>query len=83
MSVRPSRFLNEKSGFLGLSVWDMAVLGYLLVLSHAGLQPFGLDWLAFVICALVGYVLVSIRLRLRPRSIRDFLLFQLKSRGIQ
>lgn len=82
MSVRPSRFLNEKSGFLGLSVWDMAILGYLLVIAHGALQPLGFDWLAFVICAIAGYLLVSIRLRFRRRTIRDFLLFQLKSRGI-
>ena len=82
MSVRPSRFLNEKSGFMGLSVWDMAVLGYLLVLLQTFLGPLGFDWVSFSLTAFAGYLLVSIRLRRRRKTIRDFLLFQFHSRGV-
>lgn len=74
MMVRPSRFLNEKSGFWGLSVVDLAGLGYTLVFLHPFFAARNLDLLAFVVVAVLGYFLVSLRLRHRPKTIRDFLL---------
>lgn len=73
MMVRPSRFLNEKSGFLGLSVFDLAALGYALVFIHPFCAARGLDLLAFIVIGIFAYFLVSLRLRHRPKTIRDFL----------
>jgi hypothetical protein len=81
MKIKPSRFLNEKSGFLGLSVWDLAILGYLLVTLHSFFSSFGLDWAAFAIVSLAAYFLISLRLRFRKRTVRDFANYQLRSRG--
>lgn len=80
MMVRPSRFLNEKSGFLGLSVFDLAALGYALVFIHPFCAARGLDILAFVAIGILAYFLVSLRLRHRPKTIRDFLFLQLSKR---
>ena len=82
MIVHPSRHLNERAGFLGLSIWDLAVLAYFLVLSQSVLASFHVDWIAFLATLFVGYVLVSVRLKFRPKAIRDAAKFQLSSRGI-
>lgn len=79
MNVRPSRILNEKSGFLGLSIIDMAVLAYLLVAFHSLLLPYGFEITAFVVVGLIGYGLVAIRLRHRRKTIRDFIRWKISS----
>lgn len=83
MNVRPSRFLNEKSGFWGLSVVDLAGLGYTLVFLHPVFASRGLDLFAFVVVGALGYLLVSLRLRHRPKTIRDFLLSQMNRWRLQ
>ena len=82
MKVKPSRFLNEKSGFMGLTVWDLAVLGYLLISIHEPLSKLGLDWLAFLITGFAAYVLIALRLKYRRRTLRDFSKYLLRSRGL-
>lgn len=82
MKVQPSRILNEKSGFLGLSAFDMAIVGYVLVLLHSMLDPLGMTWLSFLGAAVFAYGLVAVRLRFRPRSIRDYFLHRIR-RGLQ
>lgn len=81
MKLQPSRILNEKSGFLGLSVFDLAVLSYLLVAIHSILFPFGLEVVAFLIVGLIGYGLVAVRLRHRKKTIRDFVRARFLKRG--
>ncbi len=67
---------------MGLSVWDLALLGYILVAIHPWLSRLALDWLAFLTVALMAYVLMGLRLRFRRHIIRDFVLYHLKIRGI-
>ena len=82
MTVTPSRSLNEKSGFLGLTPLDLACLGYLLVFSNGLFTSVGLDWVSFIITGMAAYVLISLRLKFRKKVIRDFLKYQFHSRGI-
>lgn len=77
MNIQPSRILNEKSGFMGLSIIDMAVLAYLLVALHSLLLPFGLEIGAFGLVGIVAYGLIAIRLRHRRKTIRDFIRWKL------
>lgn len=79
--VTPARFLNEKSGFWGLSVWDLAALGYLLVSSHSAFSHFDLEVLAFLFTGIIAFGLIGLRLKHRPKTVRDYLKFQLSSRG--
>jgi hypothetical protein len=83
MNIQPSRILNEKSGFLGLSIIDMAVLAYSLVALHSLLLPFGLEIVAFFFVGLIGYGLVAIRLRFRRKTIRDFIRWKCSSWRLQ
>lgn len=71
----PSRVLNEKPGFLGLSVFDFAVLGYFLILTHTVLTHFTLELLAFPLSGLVTVFLINVRLKNRPKVIRDYFFF--------
>lgn len=80
--ISPHRILNEKSGFLGLSIWDMAGLAYLLIGLHSILAEFNIEWVSFFIWAALAYIVVSIRLRCRRKTVRDFFLYQLTSRGL-
>lgn len=76
----PSRILNEKPAFLGLEVSDLAIVGYLLIITHSLLRPLGLELLSFPIVGIVTFFLVGIRLRNRPKIIRDFLISKMTDR---
>jgi len=80
MTKIPSRVLNEKMNFMSLSVIDVSVLGYVLIISHAILSPIGLQLLSFVLVGLVTTSLISIRIKHRPKIIRDFLTYKLTKR---
>lgn len=73
MKIRTVRLINERTGWYGLSVWDIAGIGYFLVIAHSILEPFGFGILAFVATGFLFVGLLSIRLRSRPKTIRDFL----------
>lgn len=73
MQIKTVRLLNERPGWLGLSFWDMGGVGYFLLLSHALLKHFGLELLAFVLTGIALILLLKIRLKNRPKTIRDFL----------
>lgn len=75
MTKIPSRVLNEKMNFLSLSVIDIATLGYVLIISNGVLSIFGLELFSFVILGITTSGLISIRLKFRPKSIRDYLSF--------
>lgn len=68
------RILNERGGFFGLSVVDLGVLAYVLIGANSVLGGWGLELLAFPVAGLVGAWLVSIRLRFRRKTIRDWAL---------
>lgn len=76
MKKVPSRILNEKPGFLGLTVIDFAVLGYFLILVHGVLGKTGFELLAFPLSGAFAIFLIGVRLKHRPRVIRDYFLFK-------
>lgn len=80
MNKIPSRILNEKPGFLGLTVIDFAVLGYFLILSHEALASISFELLAFPLTGLLTVFLVGVRLKYRPKVIRDYFLYKLTNR---
>lgn len=73
MRVKGARLLNERPGWLGLSVWDLGALGYVLIISHSLLRPLGLELLAFLTAGVAFLILLQIRLKSRPKTIRDSL----------
>lgn len=75
---KSSRYLNERSNWFGLSVFDLAGLGYLLILSFEFLSQWDLELFAFAVTGVKGLALIQIRLAGRPKCIRDFLQFQFK-----
>lgn len=82
MKVKGARLLNERPGWLGLSIWDLGALGYVLILTNACLRPFGLELLSFVTTGVAFLILLQIRLKSRPKTIRDFLKSKLGPRII-
>lgn len=75
MRFQPSRTLNEPSSLMGLSIWDVAGLGYVLVLTNQALVPFGLDVISFVITGITALFIMKIRLTGRKKLIRDYVQF--------
>lgn len=73
----PSRILNERTTFLGLSVFDLAGLGYTLIISHSILSNFKAELLSFVLVGLLLFLLIGIRSKYRAKTIRDYLTFKL------
>lgn len=87
ISRRPSRILNERAGVFGLSVLDLSALGYFLVFLHGLLKPVGLELLSFLVLAFLAFFLVGVRMKYRPKIIRDFLVarfvpFEMQMRGL-
>lgn len=82
MKVQPSRILNENSTMFGLSVIDLAVLGYALIILHSALAYVNLELAAFPVVGFFGVALVRIRISERDKIIRDWLSFHLLSQII-
>lgn len=80
MKVKSVRLLNERNGWFGLSVWDICGLGYFLLIAHTLLALVGLELLSFVLTGLAALVLLSIRLKARPKTIRDFIRSKITSK---
>ena len=80
--VNSARLLNERSGWMGLGVMDLIALGYLLIACNLTLKPWGLELLSFLIVGLVALFLIRVRLRNRPKTIRDYLRSKLTSKII-
>jgi hypothetical protein len=83
MKIKTSRLLNEQTGFLGLSPWDIGALGYFLIISHASLKPYGLELLSFLFSALGFLILIHIRTKYRRKTIRDVLRHYLTKNSIK
>jgi hypothetical protein len=71
--MKTSRILNEKSGFMGLGVFDLAGIGYFLIITHSILEKINLEILSFFITAVLSIFLIQIRLTKRSKYIRDVL----------
>ena len=71
--MKTSRILNEKSGFMGLGVLDLAGLGYFLILTHSIFEKMNLELLSFLFAGILTVILIQIRLTQRQKFIRDFL----------
>lgn len=80
MTKTPSRILNEQTTFLGLTVLDLAALGYALIITHSLLSNFNLELLSFVIIGFLLFLLIGIRSKYRAKTIRDYLSFKLTKR---
>ena len=80
MKATPSRFLNERIGFLGLSTLDIGLVGYFLIFTNLILRPTGLEILTFPFTAVFGVSLISIRLKNRPKVMRDFVSYRLQKK---
>ncbi|MBC7429993.1 MAG: hypothetical protein H7336_15370 [Bacteriovorax sp.] len=80
--MKTSRLLNEKSGFFGLSVLDLGLIGYFLILTHSVLSMIGLELLSFVFTSIVAVLLIHVRLTQRKHIIRDFLKFYFTKKQI-
>ena len=80
MTKMPSRILNEKMGLFGLSVLDLAGIGYILIFSNQALSKFKLELLSFVIAGFAFVSLFTIRLKFRAKFIRDFISYKLSKR---
>lgn len=77
MTKTPSRILNEPSGFMGLSSFDVAAIGYLLIMSYHLLILIGFELFSFLIAGLMFISLVGVRSKFRPKVIRDYFTFTL------
>lgn len=80
MMKTPSRILNERTSFLGLSVLDLAGLGYSLIISHTILSKLGFELLSFVFVGILLFFLIGVRSKYRAKTIRDYLAFKLTKR---
>lgn len=80
MMRTPSRILNERTTFLGLSVLDLAGLGYSLIISHTILSKFNFELLSFVFVGILLFFLIGVRSKYRAKTIRDYLAFKLTKR---
>lgn len=68
---QPLRILNEPPSFFGLSILDLAGLGWCLVISHAVLEPLGLGIISLLFTSFVAAALATLRIRYRRKIIRD------------
>lgn len=75
---KSSRYLNEKSTWFGLGVFDLAGLGYFLILTFELLERWNLGFASFIFTAILAFSLIQVRLSQRPKCIRDFIQFQFK-----
>ena len=80
MTKSPSRILNEQTTFLGLSVLDLAGLGYFLIISHSLLSMLNAELFSFVLVGFLLFLLIGIRSKYRAKTIRDYLAFKLTKR---
>ncbi len=80
MKRTPSRLLNERPGIMGLSVVDIGVIGYSLIFSHSILGLVGMELLSFPLVGLLALSLIGVRIKYRPKIIRDFIFFQFSKR---
>lgn len=83
MKLKSARLLNERPGWLGLSVWDLGLIGYVLIIFHSILEPWGLELLSFVVAAGAFIFLLKVRLKHRPKTIRDQIRNALTSKKIR
>lgn len=76
----PSRILNERTTFMGLTVLDLAGLGYTLIIIHSLLAKVNLEILSFGIVGILLFGLIGVRAKYRPKTIRDYLTYQATKR---
>lgn len=82
----PSKHLNEKSIFLGLSYLDISGLGSFLIILIVSLSPLKSDissYLSLIITFFAGIILIPIRLTKRRKTIRDSVKFLFQKRVIK
>ena len=80
--MKTSRILNEKSGFMGLGVFDLAGIGYFLIITHSILGKINFEILSFFMTAILSILFIQIRLTKRPKYIRDILKYYFLPRNM-
>ena len=80
--MTPSRILNERNGFLGLTHFDCILILLSTLQLHEYLLPYHQEWIAFLFAPAIGIGLMSIRIKYRRRIIRDTVQFFLRERVI-
>ncbi len=79
-----SRMLNHRSEILGLTTNDTICLGVEFIFLNEALRPFVLEkfvgLISIGIVALTMFVLIPIRLKYRPKIIRDTIFYFLKNK---
>jgi hypothetical protein len=81
--IQPSRILNEKNGFLGLTYSDCALLVILTLQLHGYFSLYEKEWVALGVGPLLALGLIQIRMKYRSGIITSFFYFFLRKRRIR
>lgn len=80
--LKPSRLLNEKRGFLGLSMIDFGAAIGVFVLSTSLLEGSKYQIVSFFLAAALLLILSPVRLKTRRKILRDLLSYQLMGKVV-
>ncbi|MBC7457823.1 MAG: hypothetical protein H7235_06065 [Bdellovibrionaceae bacterium] len=81
--MKTLRLMNERTGFFGMSIVDLAGLGYFLIATHGLLGKVGLELFSFVLTSLLAILIIHVRITKRPHFMRDFIKYYLTSRKLR
>ena len=74
-TFKPSRTLNIKSNFLGLTLDDLLGLMFFYTVFQILFTSFGLEILSIILTFFTALFLIPIRLKFRRGIIRDYFVF--------
>ena len=77
-TFKPSRTLNIKSNFLGLTLDDLLGLMFFYTFFQILFASIGLEILSIILTFFTALFLIPIRLKFRRGIIRDYLVFLLQ-----
>ena len=77
-TFRPSRILNLKSNFFGLTLDDLLGLMFFYTIFQLLFSFLGLEILSIILTFIIALFLIPIRLKYRRGIIRDYFLFLLQ-----
>lgn len=81
--IQPSRILNEKNGFLGLTYIDCAILVMFTLQLHGFLSTYEKEWIALGVGPLLALGLVQVRIKYRRGIIASTIYYFLRKRTIR
>ena len=77
-TFRPSRILNIKSNFFGLTLDDLLGLMFFYTIFQLLFSFLGLEILSIILTFIIALFLIPIRLKYRRGVVRDYFLFLLQ-----